>query len=203
MAKVLLNESTMLEKMGAMLLKEHSFGVSEYACGLIIEGVMKGLATVLSFNKSKDHPVAVTIEETTKVQNEHKPIFAMIAEYRQDEEDEEKSNWQIVMTLDEADIPSDAQILSLQQDALVGTTIAAECSKITVKFDNRTAMILIAAEFPLALRAWLDANAKEGETVTLESDWFNASVAIEDNVKYFAVTPGADIKKIVAKTEND
>lgn len=203
MAKVQLKESTMLEKMVEMLLTEHNFDVSEMGCALAIEGCIKGLASVLSFNKSKEHPVAVTIEKQTQVQDEHEVIFAIIAEFKQDEEDEEKSNWQIVMTLDGSDIPSNAKIISLQQEPLVGTTIAAECNKINTRFHDRFSMIEIMAMFPLALRAWLDANAKEGETVTLESDFFNASVSIEDNVKYFAVTPGADIKKIIAKTEND
>lgn len=160
---------------------------------LIAEVTMLGTATILNAKKTQDHPVAMTFTRFT----DNSVVAAGIVQFFPGESEEEPGHWNLTFTLDQADIPSNAEIVDIQNPA-THSYFRGIAGEKHFTYKNPEKIIVLPTVFFECLRKWLDENAKENEEVSLEIDGIlTARVAVEGGEKVFALEPDGEIKVMI------
>jgi hypothetical protein len=177
---------------------EYCYDVSATTVYNVIDAIIYGMADFLSFKKDKNNRVSVVIKDDRDTH-----LFATTVEYNEDEQDDEINNWLVSMTINKEDINPEDSITDNYDTTVKQCISKAGCDRSHMRFVDSLSYTRLCQIFGKTLRNWLDQNAKEDEEMILEDSLFTAACIIEDGVKIFSITPGADIKKRIAKGGSD
>jgi len=153
------------------------------------------MARYCEMHKSKEDKTALIIRD---LKNNFK--MAMIVSYHDGKNDEtdDKGNWSVVLTFDEADI-ADATKKVFSTDAgflynLSSVTREMHGFKYAL---GETVPKIIELLVDLLIQ-WLNEEAKVGEEVVLElPGYFIAQVEVDGDKKILGITPGENLKNII------
>ena len=178
-----LNNTSLPEMYSKGLLEEFNKNLSPQWTGNIFTTLFVGASKLLGVAKSKDRPVAFVIQKLNKE-------FAMagIIQYFDGKDKDKVGNWSLVWTLNESDVPENAERILLTDPRSHTYFISYAGEKYGIRFKSDENLITTLAYIPVCIRKWLDENAKEKEEVTLElPDVFTARVVVENGEKVFAI----------------
>lgn len=153
-----------------------------------------GVANILSeAKKTADKPVVFTI---TKIDNS--VIIACIVQYFENEDKDNPGNWNMTWTFNESDIPADAIKIDLADVKSHSYFRGVAAEKYGMRFEDPDSIVDCMEVFAIALKQWLDINAKEGIETSVELEGiFQARSAVEGGEKVFAVTADPEIKLLI------
>jgi hypothetical protein len=156
----------------------------------IFDVLFSGTANLLKVVKTKEHPVAFVFKTIDKTF-----LAAAIIRYFESDEESNPGNWSLVWTFNEDDVPEDTTVLDFSDPQTHSYFIAVAGSKYGIEFNSDSNLTDCLVYALYTLKKWLDENAKENEEVMVELyGIFEARVAVENGVKIFALTPGAEVK---------
>ena len=165
---------------------------------IVGECAVAGACEFLKIKKSKEDKVAMVFKDydgTFKC--------AFMLEYtpaNDDAEDGESpdGNYNLTATFNEADLSECGQIYDCH-DMLFASILRDVSIRLhRMQYNKDHFVVDLPCIFFAKVAEWLDVNAKENETVTLEADgYFEAAVSVENGHKIVALTPGAIAKQII------
>lgn len=194
MSKVQLNESSIGNNY-AQVLAEKSIRWTPSDTDLIYKTLFRATSEYLGIIKSKEHPVALVIEDlkgNLKV--------AGVVTYHKNEEEDMPGNWSYEFVLDKADLEGREGITLVKYVDSSFQRILTDVAR-TNGFEfkgNELACTLLETSITVLLN-WLDANCKESgevESVELEG-YFEASVALENGEKVKSIVADGEMKTLV------
>jgi hypothetical protein len=195
MSKVKLQDSKFMDDYLSLILDD-TYELSATSAYKVFDSIIYGMAKLLSSEKDKNKKVAAVLKNS-----ENEILLSMIVEYNQDSEDEEVNNWLVSMSVNKDDITEDTSVMSQYDSQLQFAIAEAAAKRNHFRYLDSIALVSLSQSFGKTLNNWLDKNANEEEEMSIEDDLFTASVAVEGDDKIFAITPGANIKKVIAKSE--
>lgn len=187
-----LKESQLPEMYSKALFEEVYFDLAPDHTDKMFDVLFTGTSAVLNFTKSKERPAAYAFKALNGTF-----IAAAIVQYFESTS-ENPGNWSLVWTFDEADIPDNALVNTLDDSQTHQYFIGVAGNKYAMQFKNESAIMNCLVYCLTHLKKWLDENAKETEEVSIELDGiFKARVAVENGEKVFALEPGEDVKVLI------
>ena len=171
---------------GYELAPENTSNVAD----ILFTGVTECLADV----KNKDIPVAFVFEE-----NNQDFIAAAVVQFLPNEDDSSKpGSWSYSWTWYKDDVPANSRIIRACDTEMSTYFRGTGLRKYGMQWKDINAIFECTRYFIIQVKKWLDANAVEGEEVGIELEGvFQATVAVEDGVKVFSITPDGEIKKLI------
>lgn len=159
----------------------------------IFDCLVTGVATLMNNSKSMDKPVAYVIKKP-----EGAFVVGCVVQYFPNEDKNNPGNWNMTWTFYEDDIPKDATIIDINNVQTHSYFIGVAGSKYGMTFKDEGSLVVTLVYAFEQLKKWLDENAKEGETVSIEVEGlFQARVAIENGEKVFAIEADGEIKNLI------
>lgn len=152
-----------------------------------------GTAQLLAHTKSMEKPTAFVID---KLNNDF--VAACIVQYFENEDKANPGNWNMVWTFNEESVPEDALVIKLSDTRTHSYFIGVAGEKFGIRFIDSGSLSNTLTFALSQLKKWLDENAKEGETVSLECvGLFQARVGVEGGEKVFSIEADGEIKNII------
>jgi len=186
-------ETTLPQMYSKALFEEKCFDLAPEHTDKIFDTLFTGTANLLKSIKSLEKPVAFVIKELNG-----NLVAAAICQYFKNDDDSKPGNFSLVWTFDEADIPADALVTSLDDTKTHSFFIAAAGSKYGIKFKDASCVVNTLSYTVSQLKKWLDENAKEGSIVSVEQEGiFQGRVEVQNGVKVFAIEPHGEIKNLI------
>lgn len=165
------------------LLPEHVYKIFEV--GFI------AFSDLLRMVKDKEKKVAVSVEDLEGF------YMAAVVTSHESEDPEMPGNYTYEITFNEEDI-KDALKYTIADNNFAQVISLAAYSAYNMIFNKQHYVIDLMVLMAKTIKEWLDLNADEKEKVTLELDgYFVASVEVENGEKVFAITPSAEMKKLI------
>lgn len=159
----------------------------------VIDVIFTGTVLFLNGAKKIDTPVALVFEREDK-----SVIAAAIVQYFDNDDKSNPGNWNLVFTLDENDIPENANIFYASNPSVHPFLRSVAADKYHFIFDAPNSLVLLPRYFFENLRKWLDENAKENEEISIDLDGvFQARAAVEGGEKVFSIEPAGEIKMLI------
>lgn len=178
-----LNETSMPEMFSKGLFEEYSKDVAPQHTDKCCDILFNGATMVLGAAKSKDHPVAFTINKL-----DDSVIVAGIIRYFPSKDKNNPGSWNIAWTFNAEDIPEDAQIIKLKDAQTHSYFRGYAGEKYGMQFKDEGNLITTLTYVPTTIKKWLNENAKESEEISIEQDGvWKARVAVENGEKVFAI----------------
>lgn len=157
----------------------------------VYQVLFKSMSDFLGFTKSKNEKVAIIIN-----QRGDQFLMGLIVDYIPNEDEDKPGNYLLSATFNKEDI-SDARIITISDIHFERVALRTAAGD-HMRFKETIYMIELFILTAECLKAWLDANAKEGEVVELElPDYFTASVGIENGEKIMSITLHERMKQYV------
>ena len=187
-----INETTLPQNFSKGLYEEKMYDLADSHTDKIFDVLFTGTSELLSQNKSKDRPTAVTFEKV-----DGSIIAAAIVRYIPNEDANIPGSWNLVWTFEESDIPDNALRISIKDPQAHSYYKAIAGERYGIGFHNGSLITMMT--YPLEqLRKWLDENASETEEICIEQPAvFQARVAVENGEKVFAIEPMGEIKQLI------
>lgn len=186
-------ETTLPQNYSKGLFEEKNYDLAAEHTDKIAYILFTAVSNLLNGSKSKDRPVSFELNEV-----DGKVIAAAIVQYFPNEDDSKPGNWNLVWTFDEADIPENANRISITNPNSHSYFRSVAGDKYGIRFKDPTCLTTMLTYLVSQIRKWLDENAKEGEEVSVEQDAvFQARVAIEGGQKVFSLEPAGEIKMLI------
>ena len=182
-----------LPQMYSKALYEKCYTLSTGHAHKLYDVLFTGTANLLNEVKTKDHPVAYLFHSVNG-----NFLAGAVVQYFENTDTNNPGNWSLIWTFDEKDIPENAFKMSLAdvQTHLNFRLVAGD--KHRFQFINTASCVDLLTEALIQLKKWLDENAKEDVTESIELDGiFTARVAVEDGKKVFSIEPHGEIKNLI------
>ena len=178
-----LMSSSVPEMYSKGLLEEFNKNLAGTWMGQVADILFTSTAKLLGQAKQQDHPVAFVFEKINK-----ELVAAAIIQYFEGKDKDKVGNWSLVWTFNEADIPENAQRISLDDPKTHSYFISYAGEKYGIRFKTEENLITVITYVLVCVKKWLDENAKEKEEVTIEHEGvFIARVSVENGEKVFAL----------------
>ena len=164
------------------------------------------LGAIVGYQGSDDEEEAKEeVKETKKGKGKGKSKAKSKEDKKEEKEEEsnDSGNWYLQFTLDEEELKGDdIEILPSSSpdfiDAVYKVLITEFRYRISEGFQVSTNMFSIMDAFIKTLLHWLDQNADAKEEVTVKlENYFEATVAIEDEEKVIAILPSGSLKRAI------
>ena len=193
MKSMKLFETTLPQMYSKALFEEKCFDLAPEHSDKMFDILFTGAANLLRSIKSLEKPVACVIRDL-----KGNLVAGSVCQYFKNEDESQPGNFSLVWTFDEADIPENALVVSIDDTKTHSYFIAVAGSKYGIKFKDASCIVNTLSYTVGQLKKWLDENAKEGEIISVELDGiFQGRVEVQNGVKVFAVEPDGEIKNLI------
>lgn len=188
-----IQETSIMTNMCEVLKEKTILWTTPERTDVLYKSLMLSISQFLGIHKKRDNKVALVIKDYA---DQFK--LAGIVEYHPNEDEEMPGNYSYELTFDEADIASVPEVYSVFDNMFQGVAQEVSLNYCDFTFVKNEQIVLIYSGCVEALKAWLDANAKENEEVVLEHEGsFQASVLVENGVKVFSIVPDGQMKRLI------
>lgn len=154
--------------------------------------LITSMSDFLGLTKNKTNKTSLAIKDL-----KGNLLLAGIVAYHPNEDEEMPGNWSYEMTFNEDDIKdTNIYLASDPQFKTVYGRVAYDLHGIEIP--NAMHLQPLMNSTASTLKDWLDANAKEGEEVSVTlAGYFVASVEIEKGEKVFSIVPDGAMKRLI------
>lgn len=193
MAVVKLSDGKFLENFSQQC-KVNGLDVTTSEAEWFVKVLCMGMTNFLKTVKNQTTPMALMVNDL-----KGNMLLGAYVAFIPAENSEEVAagSWNYVWTFNREDIPAEAQLYALTDNSVVQVVSETGYNMVRMAFSSPTFVNKLAIDFANLLIDTLDQNAPatEGEEWAIELDgYFNASVAVEDGKKIFAVEPIGELK---------
>ena len=176
-----------------MLFEEHNADLAPEHMDKIFDVAVTGVADILNTSKSMEKPTSFTFRKLNK-----QVVMIATVQYFPNADKSKPGNYSLTFSFNESDIPKNSQVIDITDPTTYPYFIGIGGKKYGMRFESDSDIVLCLTDAFDSLHKWLDENAKEGETVSIEADGlFQARVAIEGKEKVFAIEPDGEIKNLI------
>lgn len=185
------SETNLAHNISHGLFHEKSYDIAEAHVDKLFYTLFTGTSLLLRDVKSTEIPVSLIFTEVAD-----KFVAGATIEYFSN--GDAPGNWSLAWTFSEDDIPSNAKKLYISDNINYPYFTTAAGNKYGMRFEDKAAITIMLTYLMEQLYKWLDENAKEGSTVSVELESvFSASVEVVDGKKVFAVEPAGEVKTLI------
>lgn len=186
-------DTSLPQHWSATCYQEYCFDIAKEHFPKILHIIFNATALILNANKAQKVPVAMVFRKASQ-----ELIAAAICQYFPNEDPNVPGNFSLVWTFDEADIPSNAIIQSLDNAETHTFFRAVAGSKWNIEFESVGALIGLCNVTLNEIKKWLDENATESGEIGVEAeDVMIARVAVENGEKVYSIEPAPLIKQLI------
>ena len=188
-----LYDTSLPENYAKGLFQDKYYDIGEEHTHKFFDILFNGTAYALNSVKSKEKPAVFEFRTLDK-----KFVAASIVRFFENEDTTKPGNWNLVWTFDEADLPDDRNVITLDDSQAKPFFVSVAGDKYGIRFNTPDALVNMLIYLLEQLKKWLDENAKADEVVSVGYEGlFQARVAVENGEKVFALEVDGEIKLLI------
>ena len=189
-----LMESQIPQNFATGLYNDKSYDLSGQHTEMMADIIFTGVSNALGAIKTKEQPVAFIFKKN----NDEFICGAVIKFIPNDDDPTKAGSWSYVWTFDKEDIPANAKLIGCEDANIIAYFRGVARNKYGAAFRDQAAITECTRYLMQTISKWLDENASDQEEVGVELEGvFQATVAVENGIKYKALVPEGEIKKLI------